>query len=55
MSDGFQNRPEGEPASASGASVATVQLVLDVVGPEAQRLVRGRTRLDPESVMGTKG
>ena len=40
MSNGFQSRPEGEPASASGASAANVQLVLDVVEPEVQRLVQ---------------
>ena len=28
MSNGFRSRPKGEPASASGASVATVQLAL---------------------------
>ncbi len=44
MSNGFQSRPEGEPASTSGASDATVQLVLDVVGPEVQRLVQSRAR-----------
>ena len=32
MSNGFQSRPKGEPASASGPSIATVQLVLHVVG-----------------------
>ena len=40
MFNGFQSRPKGEPASASGASAATVHLVLHVVGPEAQRLVQ---------------
>ena len=44
MSDGFQSRPEGEPASASGTFVASVQPVLDVVGPEVQRLVQCRAR-----------
>jgi len=35
MSNGFQSRPKREPASASGASAATVRLVLGVVGPNA--------------------
>ncbi len=37
MSNGFQSRPKGEPASAGGAFVASVQ---PVVGPEVQRLVQ---------------
>ena len=34
MSNGFQSRPKGEPGPASGASIASVRLVLDVVGPD---------------------
>ena len=41
MSNGFQSRPKGEPAPASGASIATVRLVLDVVGPDRVRGVGG--------------
>ena len=52
MSNGFQSRPEGEPAPASGASAASVQPMLDVVGPEVQRLVQNRARHDPEFVKG---
>ena len=52
MSNGFQGRPEGELASASGASVASVQLVLVVVGPEVPRHVQSRARHGPESVKG---
>ena len=50
MSNGFQSRPEAEPASASGASSASVQLALDVVGAEVLRLVQCRATHDPESV-----
>ena len=46
MSNGFQSRPNGEPAAAS------VQPMLDVVGPEVQRLIQSRTRHDPEFVKG---
>ena len=35
MSNGFQSRPKGEPACASGASATTARLVLGVVGPKA--------------------
>lgn len=44
--------PERESAFASGIAVATVQLVLHVVGPEAQRLVQSRARHGPEFVKG---
>ena len=52
MSNGFQSRPKGEPISASGTSVATSQLVLHVVGLEAQRLVQSRVRHGLEFVKG---
>ena len=53
MSCGFQSRPNGEPASASGASgasAATVQLVLDTAESEGRRLVQSRARHGPAEI-----
>ena len=52
MSNGFQSRPKGEPAAASGTSAASVHPALVVVGPEVQRVVQSSARYDPEFVKG---
>ena len=44
MFNGFQSRPKGKPACASGASAAIVQLVLDVDGPNVRHLVQRSLR-----------